>query len=192
MQHTVEVDIQVQTMKHYLFDSCLRSKFLRYWSKSLKNKACKPYLSGYLVALISLASVTTSAMADCNTVRPLKAEEFSPASGQALLSQMVAVCSSGAPERWATLVTSNVKTLLAKIPDARRKTLYAEYCSYTRQAVDALAGQTSTGVHTLSIDTYHTECGQKMSTWYVHSAAGKLALRLEVAKEGGLMKINTH
>jgi hypothetical protein len=188
MQHTVKV----KAMTHYLFNSCLRSKYLVYGLKSLKNKACKPYLSGYLVALISLASATTSALADCNTVRPLKADEFSPASGQALLSHMVAVCSSGAPERWATLVTSNVKTLLAKIPDARRRTLYAEYCSYTRQAVDALAGQTSTGMHTLKIDTYHTECGQKISTWYVHSAAGAIVMRLEVAKEGGLMKINTH
>jgi hypothetical protein len=161
-------------------------------AKRLVNKAYKPYLQWWLLIILSITSFTISAWADCTSVRPLRADEFSPASAQALLQQMAQVCSSGAPERWAALVTSNVQTLLAKMPAGQRTTVYADYCSATRQVVAALGGQISTGVHTLSIDTYHTECGQKISIWHVHSAAGTPITQLQVANEGGRMKINTH
>jgi hypothetical protein len=177
---------------HYESNSCLCIISLGYRAKRLANKTCEPYLRQCLLLILSITSLTTSAWADCNTVRPLQADTFSPFSAQVLLQQMAQVCSSGAPERWASLVTGNVQTLLAKIPAAQRTTVYADYCSATRQAVAALGGQTSTGLHTLKIDDYSVECGQKISTWYVHNAAGAPVLRLQVAKEGGLMKINTH
>jgi hypothetical protein len=183
-----------QAAHHFIYyenNSCLCIISLGYKAKRLVNKACKPYLQCCLLLIFSITSLTTSARADCGNVKPLQADAFSPSSAQVLLQQMAQVCSSGAPGRWATLATNNVQTLLVKMPAVQRTTAYADYCSATSQIVAALGGQTSTGVHTLKIDSYATECGQKISTWYVHTAAGAPVLLLEVAKEGGLMKVST-
>jgi ribosomal protein L34E len=84
MQHTVEVDIQVQTMKHYLFDSCLRSKNLDYCLKSLKNrrKNClqrcshTKYKPNRLLPGINTAQSATEFVVSCMNQQPANQSIF--------------------------------------------------------------------------------------------------------------------
>jgi hypothetical protein len=115
----------VQQFTHYESNSCLCIISLGYRAKRLVNKACKPYLQQCLLFILSITSFATSAWADYNSVRPLRADAFSPASVQVLRQQMAPVCSSGAPQRWATLsaliAQATAKSSLAKLQYSQPK-----------------------------------------------------------------------
>lgn len=145
------------------------------------------------ILVFACLQVTVSvAFADCDSKKPVQPSEFSSAMGNSLLNKMVAACNGGVPENFFALQTDDARRLVSGSSGPKQQQQFAQYCDFTKKGIGILGGQPESAVHSIKVDSYKTDCGQKISTWYVHNSAGLLALRLKVAIESGEMKIDTH
>ena len=145
------------------------------------------------IAILLTAFATNVAVADCQSLKPLGPGDVNSAKPDLLFKNMLAACKSGAPERFFALQSKKSSYLLSKLSSSDKSQLFSQYCTFTQEANKTLGGHPESGIHSFKQDNYKTtECGQKMSFWYVHSKNGALALRLEVTLENGQLRIDTH
>lgn len=138
--------------------------------------------------LLTIFLVVNNAAANCQSKRPASPSDIGKSTE--LFKSMIVACKSGNPDNFFALQTTDANRMVNS--SGNKRSLFTQYCSFTQDALRTLGGQPENGVHSIKQDNYKTVCGQKVSTWYVHSNNGALAIRLDVAVENGQLKIDTH
>jgi hypothetical protein len=147
-----------------------------------------PHLHRSLAALALIAAANVSAQ-NCTTTRNASQQDIGRGEGVVLLRSMVAACKSQSPESFFRLQTSGAQSTVAGASD--KKSLFANYCEFTSEAVKALGGNIESGTHSIGTYKGRSACGAPASYWFIHTKDGNLALRLAVAIESGQLRIAT-
>jgi hypothetical protein len=141
---------------------------------------------------IVCSAISPVSFADCQSAKRATAADIAGGQADVLLKAMVAACKAEDPAKFFSLQTEDANKVLAPSSPADKKKLFAQYCTFTTEAVNGLGGNVSTAVHSVGPYKNRAKCGVPASYWFVHNKGGELALRLEVAVESGRLKIDTH